>query len=750
MNNFTESTVEEAVLDWLSELGYSIKFGPDIAVDGISPERSNYQQTVLSDRLRNALQKLNPKISPSSLEDAFRKLTTQQSRGLYASNHEFHRMLTDGIAIEIVMKDGSLRHEQVWPIEFEHLEINDWLAVNQLTVIENQRERRPDIVIYLNGLPIAVIELKNPRDTSATIERAFNQLQTYKKKIPTLFITNELLIVSDGTDAKIGSLTAEWGRFMPWRTVEGIKEAPKGLPDLKTLLNGVFQKKRLLDLIRNFIVFSVDGSEVVKKVSGYHQFHAVTVAVKRTTEASSVKGDRKIGVVWHTQGSGKSLTMAFYAGKIIQLKEMANPTLLVLTDRNDLDNQLYDEFSRSHELLRQKPEQAESRKHLRELLRVASGGVVFTTIQKFLPESEMESKDSKRAITPLLSERRNIVVIADEAHRSEYGFVKGLARHMRDALPNASFIAFTGTPLELADRSTVQIFGDYIDIYDIQRAIEDKFTVPIYYEARMAKLSLKDSERPNIDREFEEITEEEETRIKERLKTKWGRLEAIVGSERRVNVIAKDIVKHFEARTEALEGKAMIVCMSRRICVDMYNAIIKQRPEWNSKDDDKGEIKVVMTGSASDPERFQPHIRNKVRRDAIQKRFKNENDHLKIVIVRDMWLTGFDAPILNTMYIDKPMRGHGLMQTIARVNRVFKDKPGGLIVDFIGIGGDLRKALANYTKEDREDVGIDQEVAVSLLLEKYEVCKGLFHRFDYSKFFSGKATDQLEVMSGAM
>lgn len=744
MNNFTESTVEQATLDWLFELEYSIKFGPDIAVDGLNPERSSYEQIVLRDRLQNALQKINPNVPSAAIDDALRKLTNQQSPGLYASNHEFHKMLTDGIAVEIITKDGSIRHEQVWPIDFANPENNDWLAVNQLTVIENQKERRPDIVIYLNGLPVAVIELKNPLDTSATIEKAFQQLQTYKKEIPTLFITNELLIVSDGTNAKIGSLTADWARFMPWRTVAGINEAPKGKPDLQTLLKGVFEKKRLLDLIRNFIVFNVDGSEIEKKVAGYHQYHAVNVAVKRTVEATSTRGDKRIGVVWHTQGSGKSLTMAFYAGKIIQLKEMANPTIVVLTDRNDLDQQLHEEFSRSHELLRQNPEQADSRRNLRELLKVASGGVIFTTIQKFLPENE----EAKAA--PLLSDRRNIVVIADEAHRTEYGFIKGLARHMRDALPNASFIAFTGTPLELADRSTVQVFGDYIDIYDIQRAIEDKFTVPIYYEARMAKLALRESERPKIDKKFEEITEEEEAKIKERLKTKWGRLEAIVGSEKRVDQIARDIVMHFEARLDTIESKAMIVCMSRRICVDMYAAIIKLRPEWHSKDDDKGAIKVVMTGSASDPESYQPHVRNKVKREAIKKRFKNENDPLKLVIVRDMWLTGFDAPILNTMYVDKPMKGHGLMQTIARVNRVFKDKPGGLIVDYIGIGGDLKEALANYTKEDREDVGVDQEQAVAALLEKYEICKDMFHRFDYSKFLSGKATDQLEVMSGAM
>jgi type I restriction enzyme R subunit len=650
-------------------------------------------------------------------------------------------MLTDGIPVEVTV-NGETRHEQVWPIDFSTYDRNEWLTINQFTIIENQKERRPDIIVYINGLPIAVIELKNAADEKATTLKAFHQLQTYKKELPSLFITNEILISSDGTTARIGSLTADWERFMPWRTIEGEMEADKNIPELQVLIKGVFDKKRLLDFIKHFIVFNVDGPETLKKIGGYHQFHAVNVAVVTTVKASSAEGDRRVGVVWHTQGSGKSLTMSFYSGKIIQHQDMENPTIVVLTDRNDLDNQLFEEFSRSHEVLRQKPQQAETRKELQDLLKVASGGVVFTTIQKFLPE--------KGGRYPLLSDRRNIIVIADEAHRSQYDFIDGFARHMRDALPNASFIAFTGTPIEKADKSTPAVFGNYISIYDIQKAVNDGFTVPIYYEARMAKLELKEKERPKIDKDFEEVTELEEEKARERLKSKWGRLAAVVGTDKRISQIATDIVEHFEERTETLEGKGMIVCMSRRICVDLYNSIIKIRPEWHDDRDEQGEIKVIMTGSASDPQSFQSHIRNKKKREAIKKRLKDPIDKLKLVIVRDMWLTGFDAPPLHTMYIDKPMRGHGLMQAIARVNRVFKDKPGGLIVDYIGIGYFLKEALANYTKDDRKRTGIPQEEAVEIMEEKYEVCRAMFHKFDYSKFFTGKSSEKIAVLPAAM
>jgi len=629
----------------------------------------------------------------------------------------------------------------VWPIGFNNVQNNDWLAVNQFTVIENGKNRRPDVVVFVNGLPLALIELKNPSDEDATIRGAFNQFQTYKKEIPSIFLANEILVISDGTEARAGTLTADWERFMPWRTIEGDKIA-KGKPELEVLVKGMFEKKRFLNLVQNFITFEVDKAEIIKKLAGYHQFHAVNVAIESTLHASSPRGDKRIGVVWHTQGSGKSLTMAFYAGRIIKHPRMANPTLVVLTDRNDLDDQLFGEFSKCQDLLRQEPVQAEDREHLRELLAVASGGVIFTTVQKFFP--------SKGERYPKLSDRRNIVVIADEAHRSQYDFIDGFARHMRDALPNASFIGFTGTPIEKADRSTRAVFGDYISIYDIQRAVEDKFTVRIFYEGRLAKLALDEKERPKIDPEFEEVTEGQEEQVRQKLRSKWARLERMVGNDKRIGLVAKDIVTHFETRLQAMDGKGMIVCMSRRICVDLYDGIIKLRPKWQSEDDDKGVIKVVMTGSASDPERFYPHVRNKSRREAIKKRLKDPKDPLKLVIIRDMWLTGFDAPVLHTMYFDKPMRGHGLMQAIARVNRVFKDKPGGLVVDYLGIAYYLKQALADYTKGDREQTGIPQEEAVALMLEKYEIVTGLFHGFDYAKFFTGTAAERLGVIPSAM
>jgi type I restriction enzyme R subunit len=616
---------------------------------------------------------------------------------------------------------------------------NDWLVVNQYTVIENKNNRRPDVVIFINGLPLGVIELKNTADEKATIHHAFKQFQTYKQDIPALFPYNEILVISDGTQARAGTLTADWERFMPWRTIDGRDVASKGSLELEVLIKGIFEKERFLDLIRHFSVFEIDGASIVKKLAGYHQFHAANKAVEQTLRASSMKGDRRVGVIWHTQGSGKSLTMVFYAGKIIRHAKMANPTLVFLTDRNDLDDQLFGTFALSKDLLRQTPVQAEDRDSLRDLLQVASGGVIFTTIQKFLPESKGERY-------PQLSDRRNIIVIADEAHRSQYDFIDGFARHMHDALPNASFVGFTGTPIEKTDRSTPAVFGDYIDIYDIQRAVEDGATVTIYYEGRLAKLELKPDERPKIDPQFEEVTEGEEVIKKEYLKSKWARLEAMVGTDKRVRLIAQDIVAHWEQRSIANVGKAMIVCMSRRICIDLYNALVALHPDWHSDADDQGILKVVMTGSASDDLDWQPHIRNKPRREALAKRFKNADDSLKIVIVRDMWLTGFDAPSLNTMYVDKPMRGHGLMQAIARVNRVFKDKPGGLVVDYLGLADELKNALADYTEADRGETGIPQEEAVAVMLEKYEVVVDMFHGFDYSEFINGTASERIAVI----
>jgi len=745
MSNITESIIEQAALDWFKELGYSILNGPNIAPGELFAERASYSDVILKSRARTVLGNINPSIPQEAIEDAYRKLTRSihESPLLAANNHRFHKMVTEGVDVEYKDATGRIVGDKVWLVDFNNPENNDWLVVNQFTVVEGNSNRRPDVVVFVNGLPLGVVELKNPGDENATTKDAFNQFQTYKKEIATLFPYNEILIASDGIEARAGTLTADWEWFLPWRTIAGDDLAPKGLPELEVLIKGIFGKQRFLDLLRYFIVFEVDGAEIVKKMAGYHQFHAVNKAVECTLQAAAPQGDKRVGVVWHTQGSGKSLTMAFYSGKIVQHPDMQNPTLVVLTDRNDLDDQLFGTFSKCQDLLRQKPVQAESRDHLQEILNVVSGGVVFTTVQKFFPE--------KGEDFPKLSDRRNIVVIADEAHRSQYDFIDGFARHIRDALPNASFIGFTGTPIEKADRNTPAVFGNYISIYDIQRAVEDGATVRIYYEARLAKLELKEEERPRIDPEFEEVTEGEEQTIKEKLKRKWAQLEAMVGTEKRISLVAKDIIDHFERRLEVMDGKGMVVCMSRRICVDVYNAIIKLRTEWHSDNDEKGFLKIVMTGSASDPVEWQQHIRNKSRREKLANNFRKKLEHpFKLVIVRDMWLTGFDAPCLHTMYIDKPMRGHGLMQAIARVNRVFKDKPGGLVVDYLGIADDLKKALSDYTERDRDMTGIPQEEAVALMLEKYEVVLSMFHGFEYSRFFPDSPAEQLTIIKEAM
>jgi type I restriction enzyme R subunit len=749
---FTESEAEAAALIWLESLGWSVKGGPEIAPDGESPERADFREVVLSGRLRDALARLNPGLPQEALEDAFRRVTHPEGATLEARNRAFHHMLVDGVTVEYRRADGRLVGAQVRVLDFENPENNDWLAVNQFSV-QGQSLRRPDIVLFVNGLPLAVIELKNPADEDATAYSAFKQLQTYKSQLPELMAFNEFLVASDGMEARIGTLTAGWEWFKPWRTIAGEEIEDVGVAPLEVLLKGVFRKPHLLELIRDFVVFEDNGSgRLAKKMAGYHQFHAVRVAVRETLRAANLaegdgrggkRGDRRIGVVWHTQGSGKSLTMVFYTGRIVREPAMGNPTVVVLTDRNDLDDQLYGVFARCQDLLRQSPFKAESRAHLRELLRRSSGGIVFTTIQKFLPEE-------KGDLHPLLSERENIVVIADEAHRSQYDFIDGFARHMRDALPKASFVAFTGTPVELADRNTRAVFGDYISVYDIQRAVEDGATVPIYYEARLAKLDLPEELKPKIDEEFEEVTEGEELERKERLKAKWAQLEAIVGSERRIKLIAQDIVNHFEARLEVMDGKAMVVCMSRRICVELYNEIVRLRPDWHHEDDDKGVVKVVMTGSASDPPEWQPHIRNKARRELLANRFRDPSDPFKLVIVRDMWLTGFDCPSLHTMYLDKPMRGHALMQAIARVNRVFRDKPGGLVVDYLGLGYELKLALQTYTESGgRGTVALDQEEAVRLAQEKYEVCRDLLHGFDWSRWQGGSPDERLSLLAAA-
>lgn len=740
----TETTVEQAALEWLKSQGYGIVYGPAIAPETPDAERESYGQVVLERRLREALERLNPTLPQPAIEDAFRKLTRRELPSLIANNHTIHHYLTDGVPVEFQRKDGSIGGGLGQVLDYNDPDNNGFLAVNQFTVVEDQHERRPDIIIFVNGLPLAVIELKNALSETATIATAYNQVQTYKQQIPSLFHYNEALVVSDGIGARIGTVTANTEWFLPWRTIEGEKLADKHLTQLQVLLEGVFEKRRFLDLIKYFIVYEDTGGGVInKKMAGYHQYHAVNKALTETMQATREAGNRQIGVVWHTQGSGKSLTMAFYTGRVIAAAEMENPTVVVITDRNDLDDQLFGTFARCHELLRQPPQQAADRDDLREKLNIASGGVIFTTVQKFFPMGEETSH-------PLLSDRHNIVVIADEAHRSQYDFIDGYARHMREALPNASFIGFTGTPIELTDKNTRAVFGDYISVYDIQRAVEDKATVPIYYESRLARLELKESEKPHLDADFEEVTEGEEVDHKERLKTKWAQLEALVGAEKRVDLVARDIIDHFEKRLEVMDGKAMIVCMSRRICVELYEAIRKLRPDWHHQDDDKGILKVVMTGGVTDPPEWQQHVRSKQRREELAKRFKTAADPFKVVIVRDMWLTGFDAPSLHTMYIDKPMRGHGLMQAIARVNRVYKDKSGGLVVDYLGLAHELKAALANYTESGGTgETAIDQDVAVQVMLEKYEVCCGIFHQFDWSRWKTRNAKEQLCILPAA-
>lgn len=798
MAKLTENIVEQATLEWLSELGYTSLNGSELAPDAPHAQRQNYNNVVLINRLQNALQTINPHIPLAAIQDAIKKITRTETPILSENNRRFHKYLTDGVDVEY-QKNRRTKYEKLWLIDFKQISNNDWLAVNQFTVIENKNHRRPDVVIFINGLPIAVIELKNPADENATLKAAFNQLQTYKNDIPCLFPYNEILVISDGTRAKVGTLTADWERFMPWRSLDGENIFPKGEAELETIIKGIFNQTTLLDILQYFIVFEIDRDTINKKIAGYHQYHAVNKAIASTIAATRTNGNRKVGVVWHTQGSGKSLTMAFYSGKLIQQPEMANPTLVILTDRNDLDDQLFNTFSGCVDLLRQTPVQAETRQSLTELLQVAAGGIVFTTIQKFAPETGNEY--------PELSPRRNIVLIADEAHRSQYGLkakvlVKssnndqnkisylpsqqkprikvaesasiyaskseiknpqinpesayityGYAKYLRDAIPNASFVGFTGTPIAQNDRNTAVLFGDYIDIYDIQRAVEDEATVKIYYEGRLAKLDLEPSELPKIDPEFEEVTEDEELTSKEKLKSKWARLEALVGAEKRINQIAQDIVEHFENRTAAPElrdGKGMIVCMSRRICADLYNAIIQLKPEWHSLDDNEGVLKVVMTGSAADEPKMQPHIRSKNRHKDLAKRFKKADDSFKLVIVRDMWLTGFDAPSLHTLYVDKPMQGHNLMQAIARVNRVFKDKPGGLVVDYLGIADQLKNALKDYTESDRNETGIDTDIALTVMQEKYEIVHSMYRGFDYQKFFTGKPTERVSIITAAL
>jgi type I restriction enzyme R subunit len=745
----TENTVEQAAIEWFEDLGYAYLAGPSIAPGESGAERDSYGDVVLKSWLTAAIDRLNPTIPASAREDALRKVLRVEGPSLIQTNRLFHKMLVAGVDVEYPRGDGTIAGDHVRLIDFDNPDNNDWHVVNQFTVTEGTHTRRADIIVFVNGLPLAVLELKNAAHEQADIWSAYKQLQTYKEEIPTLFRFSELLVISDGLQARIGSLTANKEWFKVWRTTDGQADAPRSALELETLIQGVFEKARLLDLLRDFIAYDDDDKgRTAKVIAGYHQFHAVKAAIEETVRASGAAGDRRAGVVWHTQGSGKSFSMVFYAGRIARNAEMQNPTVVVLTDRNDLDDQLFGQFDRCSDLLNQKPKQAESRSQLRELLKVASGGVVFTTIQKFMP-------DEKGDKMPVLSDRRNIVVIADEAHRSQYDLIDGLARNMRDALPNASFIGFTGTPIEQSDANTRAVFGDYISVYDIQQAVADGATVPIYYESRIAKLGLLEKELPKIDEEFEELTEREEEETRERLKSKWAALEALVGDPKRIALVAKDLVEHFERRREALSGKAMIVCMSRRICVDLLNAILKLRPDWASapNDDEQAEAKkacvakIIMTGSAMDGPEWQPHIRNKQRRRDLANRFKDPNDPFSLVIVRDMWLTGFDAPCMHTMYADKPMRGHGLMQAIARVNRVFRDKPGGLVVDYLGLADQLKRALATYTESGgKGKPSIDTAEAVAVLNEKIEVARGMMHGFDWSTWHTATGTKRLQII----
>ncbi|KWH57161.1 type I restriction endonuclease subunit R [Burkholderia cepacia] len=748
MSGITEDAVEQAMLKWLSALGWRIAHGPDISPpDAKTPgtERDTYRDVALRHCLAAAIAKLNPHIPPVARDDALRHVLNPNVPGLINANSQFYRWLVEGVPVEF-QKDGETRGDRVRLVDFTDITANDWLAVNQLAIQGPKQLRRPDVVLYLNGLPIVVVELKNPGDENADIWAAWNQLQTYHQDIPDLFNANAFEVISDGTTARMGSLTSNKERFLAWRTIDGHETDPLGaMHELETLTRGLFRRDYLLEYLHHFILFEDDG-QLVKKVAAYHQFHAVRAVVQSVLQASAPGGSRKGGVVWHTQGAGKSIEMTCLAGALMAHEDMGNPTLVVVTDRNDLDNQLFGVFAGAKELLREAPVQADTRPELRRLLaNRPSGGIIFTTIQKFTPGADEDT-------FPVLSDRRNIVVICDEAHRSQYGFDArlpntdgkgestavryGYAQYLRDALPEATFVAFTGTPVSLDDRDTRAVFGDYVHIYDIEQAVKDGATVPIYYESRLASLELKEDDADALDDEVDELTEDEESdEAKVATLRRWAALEKIVGAPPRIQKIAADIVSHFENRQSVMDGKAMIVAMSRDICVHLYNAITQLRPEWHSDDPTQGAIKIVMTGSASDKAMLKPHIYPKKVRDDLEKRFKDPADPFKLVIVRDMWLTGFDAPCMHTMYIDKPMRGHNLMQAIARVNRVFKDKPGGLVVDYIGIANELKAALATYAQaHGRGRPTIDAHEALAILAEKMDLVHNMLHGVDYAAF----------------
>src|SRR5574340_530893 len=770
MGLIDENTVAQAMLEWLVDLGWSVAHGPDISpLDAKThgTERASYRDVALPGRLADAIARLNPHIPAGARDAALRRVLSPNVPGLVNANRQVHRWLVDGVPVEF-QKDGETRGDRVRLLDFADVAANDWLAVNQFSVQGPKLTRRPDVVLFVNGLPLVVVELKNPGDEEADIWAAWNQLQTYQQDIPDLFHANALQVISDGIQARMGSLTSDRERFMAWRTIDGVTTDPLGaMRELETLVQGLFQRELLLEYLRHFVLFEDDG-QVIKKVAGYHQFHAVRAVVQSVLQASAPGGNRKGGVVWHTQGAGKSIEMTCLAGALMAHPGMGNPTLLVVTDRNDLDNQLFGVFAGASEMLRETPVQADTRPELRRLLaNRPSGGIIFTTIQKFTPGEDED-------MFPVLSDRRNIVVICDEAHRSQYGFEArltggegrsaandatvllaaeagtttsvlatgssavryGYAQHLRDALPGATFVAFTGTPVSLDDRDTRAVFGDYVHIYDIEQAVKDGATVPIYYEGRLAKLELKEADVTLLDSEVDELTEDEEGDAAKVAKLRrWAALEQLVGAPPRIQKVAADIVAHFENRLSAMDGKAMVVAMSREICVHLYNAIVALRPDWHSDDPAQGAIKVVMTGSASDKALLKPHIYPKEVRKRLETRFKNPADPFKLVIVRDMWLTGFDAPCLHTMYVDKPMRGHNLMQAIARVNRVFKDKPGGLVVDYIGIANELKAALADYTQaKGRGKPTIDAREALAVLQEQMDILNDMLHGVEYGDF----------------
>ena len=726
-----ETQLENLCLDWFSENGWQVVHGIDIAPDSSNPLRKDYKQILIEADLQAAFERLNPHLPASCFEQVWLKLSKPESLDLVINNRAFHRMLLEGVPVTYKKQDDWV-HDHAFLVDFNHVHQNRFVAVNQFTILGTKQPRRPDIICFINGIPFAVLELKSPTDENADIWDAFNQLQTYKEEVSDLFIFNEALVVSDGVTARVGSLTANQERFLPWRTIKNEDDKPALEWELETVVRGFFDRELFLDYIRFFVLFETDGEKTIKKIAGYHQFHAVREAVQATIAAANPNGDKKAGVVWHTQGSGKSISMCCYAGKLLQQPAMHNPTLLIVTDRNDLDGQLFETFSNAQELLKQTPVQANNRDELRQLLAEReSGGIIFTTVQKFaLLEGESEH--------PLLNGRHNIVVMSDEAHRSQYGlkaklgndgtYKFGYAKHMRDALKNAAFIGFTGTPISSEDKDTRAVFGDYVSIYDIQDAVDDGATVPIYYESRLAKLDINQTEIEDLSDQVDEVVEDEEdVGNREKTKSEWSRLEKLVGATPRLKQIAADLVVHFEARTEATAGKGMIVTMSREICVHLYNEIIALRPDWHDPDPEKGKIKIVMTGSASDKPLLQPHIYNKQVKKRLEKRFKDVKDPLQLVIVRDMWLTGFDAPCTHTMYIDKPMKGHNLMQAIARVNRVFKDKQGGLVVDYIGIANELKQALKTYTDaKGKGEPTLRAEEAYAVLAEKMDAIRGMF------------------------